>query len=52
MNLSGGETKRLIKQGAVSINDKKIVDIFEEIEITDAEMIIKIGKKNFFRHKK
>lgn len=45
---SNGETKRLMKQGGVSIDDKKITDkgysvTFEE----DTEFTLKVGKRNF-----
>ncbi|MDR8391308.1 tyrosine--tRNA ligase [Aliifodinibius sp. S!AR15-10] len=45
---SNGQTKRLIKQGGVSIDDKKITDkgysiTFEE----DTELVLKVGKRNF-----
>lgn len=43
---SKSQTKRLIKQGAVRIDDEKIKDWQEDIKIRD-EMIIKIGKKRF-----
>ncbi len=46
MNLSGTATKRLITQGAVLINDRKVTDLFEKIKIED-DIKIKIGKKNF-----
>jgi tyrosyl-tRNA synthetase len=45
---SNGQTKRLIKQGGVSIDDEKITDkgysiTFEE----DTKMVLKVGKRNF-----
>ena len=51
MDLTGNETKRLIKQGAVSINNKKITDVFEKVLPPEDDMIIKIGKKSFCRFK-
>ncbi len=51
MKVSGSEVKRLIKQGAVSINNEKKRDMFEKVESLDNEMIIKMGKKNFLKHK-
>lgn len=51
MDLTGNETKRLIKQGAVSINNKKMTDIFEKVLPPEDDMIIKIGKKSFCRVK-
>ena len=49
--LSRKEIQRLIKQGAVFINDEKITDIFYEINIID-ETVIKCGKRSFFKVKK
>ncbi len=43
---SNGEVKRLIKQNAVSIDDKKIDDIFFEV---DKESVIKVGKRRFLK---
>ncbi len=43
---SGGEGRRMIKQNAVSIDGKKIKDIF--YEITD-ECVIKVGKRRFVK---
>ena len=45
---SNGETKRLIKQGGISINDEKISDkgysmTFED----DTEFTLKVGKRNY-----
>lgn len=45
---SNSESKRLIKQGGVSINREKVVD--ENIEIpAKGEYILKIGKKEFIK---
>jgi len=43
---SGGEARRMIKQNAVSIDGKKITDIFHEIP---DECIIKVGKRRFLK---
>ena len=43
---SGGEARRMIKQNAVTIDGKKITDIFHEI--TD-ECVIKVGKRRFVK---
>ena len=45
---SKSELKRLITQGAVSIDGKKIKDIFAPITIKN-DMIVKIGKRNFVK---
>jgi tyrosyl-tRNA synthetase len=43
---SNGEVKRLIKQNAISIDGKKIDDIFFEV---DKKSVIKIGKRRFLK---
>ena len=43
---SGGEARRMIKQNAVTIDGKKITDIF--YEITDG-CVIKVGKRRFVK---
>lgn len=43
---SGGEARRMIKQNAVTIDGKKITEIFHEI--TD-ECVIKVGKRRFLK---
>lgn len=49
---SNGETKRIIKQGGVSLNDEKVTDINFEIEFnTGDEHTLKVGKRNFARLK-
>jgi tyrosyl-tRNA synthetase len=47
---SGGEAKRMVKQGGVRINDEKIDD--PNLEITPAEgMVVQVGKRKFARLK-
>ena len=43
---SGGEARRMIKQNAVTVNDRKIESEDEIIEL-DKETIIKVGKRRF-----
>ena len=43
---SNGEVKRLIKQNAISIDGKKIDDIFFEV---NKESVIKVGKRRFLK---
>jgi len=43
---TGGEAKRLIKQGAFSIDSEKVTDPNAEISPTDG-MILKVGKRKF-----
>jgi len=45
---SNGETKRLIKQGGVSIDGEKVTDLGFEISIsTDGEKVLKVGKRKY-----
>jgi len=45
---SNGETKRLIKQGGVSIDDEKISDKGYSVTFeTDTEFTLKVGKRNY-----
>ncbi|MGK7370544.1 MAG: S4 domain-containing protein, partial [Candidatus Halalkalibacterium sp. M3_1C_030] len=45
---SNGQTKRLMKQGGVSIDDEKITDKGYEITFDDdTEFTLKVGKRNF-----
>ncbi|MAL18051.1 MAG: tyrosine--tRNA ligase [Balneola sp.] len=45
---SNGETKRMIKQGGVSIDDKKVTDKNHSITFSDGdEFSLKVGKRNF-----
>ncbi|MEX2478380.1 MAG: tyrosine--tRNA ligase [Gracilimonas sp.] len=45
---SNGETKRMIKQGGISIDDKKITDKNHAITFTEGdELALKVGKRNF-----
>ena len=45
---SKGEARRMIKQGAVRLDDKKIDDIQESISPGD-EQILKVGKRRFLK---
>ncbi|REL39107.1 tyrosine--tRNA ligase [Rhodohalobacter sp. SW132] len=48
MTQSNGETKRMIKQGGVSINDEKVDDINHEITFSEGETLnLKVGKRKF-----
>ncbi|MHC5060861.1 MAG: tyrosine--tRNA ligase [Planctomycetota bacterium] len=47
---TGGESKRMIKQSAVSINSKKISDPNKEIAPADG-MVVQVGKRKFARLK-
>ena len=44
---SKGEGRRLIAQNGLSVNDKKIADVDETI--VDAEIVVKLGKKKFYK---
>jgi tyrosyl-tRNA synthetase len=45
---SGGEGKRMIKQGGVSINERRISDPNESIVPTDG-MVVQVGRRRFAR---
>ena len=45
---SNGEAKRMIKQGAVKINDEKVVDMYMEISSGET-IILKVGKRKFLK---
>ena len=45
---SNGEAKRMIKQGAVKINDKKVDDIHIEIS-PGKDIVLKVGKRKFLK---
>ena len=44
---SNGEGRRLIKQGAVKVNDSKLSDI--NFSLSKGEYIIKVGKRRFVK---
>lgn len=45
---SNGETKRLIKQGGVSLDDEKVTDIGLEISLNEEEeKVLKVGKRKY-----
>jgi len=45
---SNGETKRLIKQGGISIDDEKVSDKGYSVTFkTDTEFTLKVGKRNY-----
>ena len=49
---SNGEARRLIQQGGVTLNDKRVVDIDTQLEqdsLVGEGVIIKKGKKSFHR---
>ncbi len=45
---TGGEARRMIKQGAVSINGERITDQEYQLEITKP-VVVKVGKRRFLR---
>lgn len=49
--LSRSEARRLIEQGSVKINDEKIIDFDQKIEVK-SDLIVKIGKLKIFQIKK
>ena len=49
---SKSECRRLIQQGGLTVGDAKVTDIAAEIkasDFTDGEIIVKKGKKNFYK---
>ncbi|MBQ2941094.1 MAG: tyrosine--tRNA ligase [Clostridia bacterium] len=49
---SKSECRRLIQQGGLTVGDAKVTDIAAEIKVsdfTDGEIIVKKGKKNFYK---
>lgn len=45
---SNGETKRMIKQGGISVDDKKVIDKNYSITFKEGdEFTLKVGKRNF-----
>jgi len=48
MSTSNGESRRLISQGAVSLEQEKITDIHHLIE-PGAERVLKVGKRKFLK---
>lgn len=45
---SNGETKRMIKQGGISVDDEKIKDINHTVTLKSGdELTLKVGKRNF-----
>ena len=46
--MSNGEAKRMIKQGAVKIDNNKVYDVFLEIEPNN-KFILKVGKRKFLK---
>lgn len=45
---SKGEARRLIRQGGVSVDGEKIIEIYQEI-IFDSEKVLKVGKRKFIK---
>jgi len=45
---SSSEARRMIKQGAVSLNNEKIIDENLQLEISE-EVVIKVGKRKFLK---
>ena len=45
---SNGDAKRMIKQGAVKLDDEKVSDMSLEIS-PDSEKVLKVGKRKFLR---
>jgi tyrosyl-tRNA synthetase len=46
---SMAEARRLIQQGAVRINGKRITDVNFEFSLTDVPVLVQVGKRRYFR---
>jgi len=46
---SKSEARRMIKQGAVKLDDEKISDIQAKLTYSDNEHILKVGKRRFLK---
>ena len=42
---SSGEARRLIEQGAVSVDDQKVSDLKANVELTSDQKILRVGKR-------
>lgn len=50
MTSSNGETKRMMKQGGISLDDQKISDPNHVVNFdTESELVLKVGKRNYAR---
>jgi tyrosyl-tRNA synthetase len=49
---SKSEARRLVEQGGVSMNEEKLTDSKEILSISEAGVVLKIGKRKFFRFKR
>lgn len=50
MTSSNGETKRMMKQGGISLDDQKISDPNHVVNFdAESELILKVGKRNYAR---
>jgi len=45
---SNGEARRLVQQGGVSLNNKKVTDVTTLVKITE-ETVLKVGKRKFIK---
>jgi tyrosyl-tRNA synthetase len=51
--MSNSELRRLVEQGGVKIDGKEIKnDVKEDVNIPRAGLVLKVGKRNWFRIKK
>jgi len=49
LTTSKSESRKLITQGGVSIDNKKIINIGELITVTANEQVLQVGKRNFIK---
>jgi len=51
LTTSNTESRKLIEQGAVSIENTKITNNNQEISVTETEQTVQAGKRNFAKFK-
>ena len=49
---SGSEAKRLVLQGAVSLDGERVADVNLQVALDDSGRILKVGKRKFARVKR
>lgn len=46
---SGSELRRLVAQGAVRVDEKQVTDIQQELHLSSTPLLLKVGKREWFR---
>jgi tyrosyl-tRNA synthetase len=47
--ISSSEARRLISQGGVKIDGDKLGDPAQEVDLTQEEQVLQVGKRKFFK---